>query len=253
MSTHQEFQEKGFTILRKLFSKEEVGQVKRDALSLFTLHLKEKNLWTSYDEPEMEKALYRFFREHQTCFINCGKHSQYLVSLFRLSADPRIIGSAAYLGKMKFPNIATKPVLYFNSRHLATKEIYYKVPSHQDAASMDCSSNAVVAWLPLSKITPELGPLEVVPGSHREGLLTSRVEESFGLVDKYSDPDFQAIDAEVGDVVFFSAYLVHRSGNNTSESIRWSSHFRIQDLEDPDFIKRGSPHPYIYKPIFKKD
>jgi hypothetical protein len=41
---------------------------------------------------------------------------------------------------------------------------------------------------------------------------------------------------------------IHRSGENTSNSIRWSCHFRYNNLCEPTFIQRGFPHSYIYKP-----
>jgi len=47
---------------------------------------------------------------------------------------------------------------------------------------------------------------------------------------------------------FFSTLLVHRSGNNVTESIRWSCHFRYNNLLDKSFIQRGYPHPFTYKP-----
>jgi ectoine hydroxylase-related dioxygenase (phytanoyl-CoA dioxygenase family) len=48
---------------------------------------------------------------------------------------------------------------------------------------MQGSLDSVVAWAPLADLTPELGPLEVIPGSHLDGLVTSEVVEGFGKVD----------------------------------------------------------------------
>ena len=48
--------------------------------------------------------------------------------------------------------------------------------------------------------------------------------------------------------LFFSSLLVHQSGTNMSSSIRWSCHFRYNNLLEPTFIARGYPHPYLYRP-----
>ena len=57
---------------------------------------------------------------------------------------------------------------------------------------------------------------------------------------------------EVGDIVIFSTMLVHKSGEITDDSIRWSCHFRYTDMLCPDFKKRGFPNPYSYIPTTKK-
>jgi ectoine hydroxylase-related dioxygenase (phytanoyl-CoA dioxygenase family) len=83
------------------------------------------------------------------------------------------------------------------------------------------------------------------------GLMTSSVVEGFGMVDRFKDGDFISVEMGVGDVIFFSSYLVHRSGNNSTDSIRWSANFRYNDVDDVCFIARKFPHPYIYKPADK--
>ena len=197
---------------------------------------------------QLEQALFRFFRDDVGRFANCGKQIQHLVSLHRLSLDARILDLLRGLG-LAFPNISTRPVLYFNSRHLATKEVYWRVFAHQDWRSMQGSLNSVVVWVPLHDINRSLGALEVVPESHRLGLLTTEVVERFGKVDQFADTDFQSIEVEQGDLLVFSSFLVHRSGTNSTDSIRWSCHFRYNDLADATFIERGYPHAYVYHPV----
>ncbi|NBU97565.1 MAG: phytanoyl-CoA dioxygenase, partial [Spirochaetia bacterium] len=41
------------------------------------------------------------------------------------------------------------------------------------------------------------------------------------------------------------------SGEIMDDSIRWSCHFRYTDLDSKDFIGRGFPNPYEYKPTYK--
>ena len=240
----------GYLHLRSFFHRAEIDALRRDAFRVFRHQIKADDGTTDLRESQgdCEQSLFRLFREDMARFANCGKQIQHLVSLHRLSLDARILDLLAGLG-LAFPNISTRPVLFFNSRHLATKEVYWRVFPHQDWRSMQGSLNAAVVWVPLHDIDRSLGALEVVPGSHRLGLLTTDVVERFGKVDSFGDRDFQPVEVEQGDLLVFSAFLVHRSGTNSTDSIRWSCHFRYNDLSERTFIDRGYPHAYVYHSV----
>lgn len=244
-----EFREQGSILLRDFFDRDVIESVRQDAKRVFLTQLLRHHLLTSGDVSEsvFEGALFNYFNLYFPEFANCGKQIQHLVSLHRLSLDDRIIKVLGQLG-IGFPNISTRPVLYFNSRYLAKEEVYWRVFPHQDWRSMQGSLDSVVVWIPLADVDISLGALEVVPGSHKMGLLTTEVMNSFGKVDRFGDQDFVSVEAKQGDALFFSSFLVHRSGVNITNSIRWSCHFRYNNLGEETFVERGYPHPYIYKP-----
>jgi phytanoyl-CoA hydroxylase len=243
------FQEKGFVRLNGFFTKEDVEAVRQDAKWVFLKQMTSGGFVTRRepDEREFESGMGRFFAEDMQGFINCGKTCQHLISLHRLSLRENIVRQLAGLG-VRRPNICTRPVLYFNSRHLAKSEAYYKSPPHQDWRSMQGSLNAIVIWVPLADVHKELGALEVIPGSHLGGLLESHEDEWYRRIEGLRDEKYQSIEVNAGDVLFFSSFVVHRSGNNVTDSIRWSCHFRYNDLEEPTFISRKYPNPYSYAP-----
>ncbi len=245
-----DYRREGYLHLRSFFPRGEIESLRRDALRVFEHQIRASDAAANLrgSEHDSEQALFRLFRQDVARFASCGKQIQHLVSLHRLSLDARILDLLAGLG-LAFPNISTRPVLYFNSRHLATKEVYWRVFAHQDWRSMQGSLNSVVVWLPLHDIDRDIGALEIVPGSHRLGLLTTEVVERFGKVDRFGDSDFQSVEVEQGDLLVFSAFLVHRSGTNSTDSIRWSCHFRYNDLAEHSFIQRGYPHAYVYHPV----
>jgi ectoine hydroxylase-related dioxygenase (phytanoyl-CoA dioxygenase family) len=120
---------------------------------------------------------------------------------------------------------------------------------HQDWRSMQGSLDAAVVWIPLATIKKELGALEIIPGSHKWGLLKSEMEDGYGHIrESVGEASAVPVEVEPGDALFFSALLVHQSGTNVTDSIRWSCHFRYNNLTDASFVARGFPHPYIYKP-----
>jgi phytanoyl-CoA hydroxylase len=245
----ESFQRQGFVRLNGFFSRQDVERVRTDAKCVFLNQMASRRFvgHADVDECEFERGMTRYFSEDPEGFLNCGKTCQHLISLHRLSLREEIVKHLIALG-VKRPNICTRPVLYFNSRHLAKSEVYYKSPPHQDWRSMQGSLNAMVVWVPLADVPPELGALEIIPGSHIWGLQDSREDEWYRRIDGLSDEQYQSVEINAGDVLFFSAFLVHRSGNNVTDSIRWSCHFRYNDLEEPTFVSRKYPNPYIYKP-----
>ena len=135
--------------------------------------------------------------------------------------------------------------MFFNNPRLAKQEFYWKTPPHQDWRSMQGSLDSVVVWIALVDVDVGLGALEVVPGSHRRGLLADRLLDGFGQTHELVDADFTSIEMHKGDALFFSSFLVHRSGTNVREDIRWSAQFRYNNLAEAAFVERGYPHSFI--------
>jgi hypothetical protein len=246
----KEYQERGFLLLKSVFRKEEIERIRAEAKEIFALQMLRHGLISSTEasEKEFETGMYKLFETDLQSFTNCGKHAQHLISLHRLSLDPRIVDNLHALG-LEFPNISTRPVLYFNAERLAKKEVYWRLSVHQDWRSMQGSLDAVVVWIPLVDIDKSLGALEVIPGSHRWGLLDADIVDGYGnLRESIDKSKLETVEIEKGDALFFSSLLVHQSGTNTTASIRWSCHFRYNNLREETFIRRGFPHPYIYRP-----
>lgn len=251
MDIASEYRRAGFVHLRGLFRPAEVEQIRAEAKEVFALQMRARGILPALDVPEaeFEQGMFRLFVEDLQTFSNCGKHAQHLISLHRLALDARITDVLAQLG-LASPSICTRPVLYFNSARLATKEVYWKLAPHQDWRSMQGSLDAVVVWLPLVDINRALGALEVIPGSHRRGLLPADMVDGYGNLREPLDTSAAvAVEVARGDALFFSAFLVHQSGVNATDAIRWSCHFRYNNLREPTFVARGFPHPYIYRPI----
>lgn len=245
-----EFREAGSVLVPGFFDPSEVEHVREEAKLVFLKQLKRHRFVSSQNvtEEEFAAALFRLFEHQHADFVCCGKQVQHIISLHRLALDERVTGALLELG-VEFPNINTRPVLYFNSRHLAREEVYWRVFAHQDWRSMQGSLDAIVVWVPLTDIDVSLGALEIVPGSHRFGLLEAKeVVNAFGRAEGVDDRDFVPVEVRQGDALFLSAFLVHRSGTNVTRSIRWSCHFRYNNLAEPTFIERGYPHSFTYRP-----
>jgi len=250
----REYRRHGFVVCRRMFGPEEIAGVHAEAKEVFAAQMRRHGLLPAGDvsEATFAAAMFRLFEIDLPTFVNCGKQAQHLVSLHRLSLDARIMAALDVLG-LGFPNVSTRPVLYFNHRRLATKEVYWRLSLHQDWRSMQGSLDSVVVWVPLITVDRTLGALEVVPGSHRWGLLAAEMVDGYGHIAEDTQARIgpgalQSVELERGDALFFSTFLVHQSGTNVSEAIRWSCHFRYNNLREPTFVARGFPHPYVYHP-----
>lgn len=247
-----EYRSTGFILLKDYFDPNSIRQIWSEAKLVFSLQMEKLGIFSLKnleDDQAFSQAMFLLFKKDTEAFVNCGKQVQHLISLHKLSLSEKILLTLKNLN-LEFPNISTRPVMYFNHPNLAQEKIYHTVFPHQDWRSMQGSLDSVVVWLPLVDIDKTLGALEVIPKSHKWGLVTDSIEYGFGKVELSQEnvDKFHSIEVERGDALFFSSFLVHRSGNIETEKIRWSAHFRYNNLLEAKFIDRKFAHPYIYRP-----
>ena len=146
---------------------------------------------------------------------------------------------------------------------------------HQDEFFIPSRDRSITtAWIALDDVAVENGCLQVIPGSHRAGVLypmrrhhnpdLDRAEEAYGF--PYSREDGIAVELEAGSVVFFNGYLLHGSYPNRSESrfrrsvqfvymsaeslLPWDQVMRGPTTRDyRDIIMVGGTDPYAYKGV----
>lgn len=124
---------------------------------------------------------------------------------------------------------------------------------HQDYQYNVTSLEAAVVWFPLTDIDENMGPLHIVPDSHRE-LLPVEYDASghvpgkgtthsvFRLCVDAQDMERRCVPLtgiRPGDVAVFDSLLVHRSGINTGPRARWVVNPRFGKLLDPSVVERG--------------
>lgn len=121
---------------------------------------------------------------------------------------------------------------------------YFGLRAHQDYPSVQGSLDGLVVWTPITDAGSDNFPLEVVPGSHRLGLVTDVEETRNG----WQIPDgklggFQPIEAKAGDVVFMSYFTVHRSGIE-GNGLRIALSTRFDNASEPTYVERAYPTAY---------
>ena len=246
----EQFKKDGFIIVKNFFDKAILTQIYTEARQIFAVQIK-RVVGVDVDidnRDEFEKAMFAFFEKDFPSFVNTGKQVQHLISLHRLGTDPSITSLLKEIG-YEFPIIGVRPAMQFNSRYLSKGGSHWKLGSHQDWRTGQGSLDSAVCWFPLVDCGADLGSLQIIPGSHRNGLLDAQGNGYLGTIkEELPEDKFVQTSFEVGDLLLFSAFLVHRSGENSTQNIRWSIQLRYNNMEEKTFQERGFPMPYIYKP-----
>jgi ectoine hydroxylase-related dioxygenase (phytanoyl-CoA dioxygenase family) len=124
---------------------------------------------------------------------------------------------------------------------------------HYDAAYTGMADSAVTCWLPMTPISRDMGPLKIIPGSHREiwkvrfrhDLLGQafagprRVEIANPDLEHFERRAIEAAPMEPGDALIFHSRLLHSSGDNKSARYRWICNPRYGDLADARLVRNG--------------
>lgn len=247
----REYLENGYAISRKLISGLVLDSVREEIQRLFEQQAKQCRIPadTSSGLDDFSRVAAGLFKADQTRYLAAAKLAQYTVSLHKLSLCDEILGVLHDLG-LELPTVSTRQVLHIMADSLRVQGGYHKTPAHQDWRSVQGSLDGIVVWVPFSDVGRDNYPLEVLPGSHRLGLLPS-TDDPFGhkvadgVVD---DKQFVPLKVSKGDVVFLSTFTVHRTGAKGGQNIRMSGSFRFNNAAEPTYIERNYPNPYIYRP-----
>lgn len=231
------YKKNGFLLVKNLFEPFEINSIKEKMRKVFCTF--------SQKDDSLENLAINLFNSDFEAYIGCCNICQNLIDVYQISIDKRIEEILHKIG-LKEICINTKPIVSFSSASTARDENYWKIPAHQDWPSTQGSINGVTCWIPLVNVSNELGPLEVSPRTHLLGFLNC-IDNGVPVLEKPNDYDFLPITMNIGDALFFSNFTIHRSGNNTSNSIRLSMHFRYDDFCEETFIKRKYPRHRIDK------
>lgn len=125
---------------------------------------------------------------------------------------------------------------------------YFGWGAHQDWSSSQGSLDQLVLWTPLMDVDKDFYPVEIVPGSHKLGVLPGDRQNANnrgalitiepGII---KEQDFVPVQMSRGDVLMFSGLLVHRTGTGTRKGLRIACGTRYDNLEEPSFVQRGYP------------
>lgn len=146
--------------------------------------------------------------------------------------------------------LLTVPFEKFQLRADRPDEGWSLLDWHQDYTYNMVSHPTITFWTSLTRTSFDMGPVEVVPGSHSAPLATELQErvnlqgrkgvKPVILSSERDSWDGRAVrfETEPGDVVLIHQFVVHRSGRNRSDRNRWSFQIRYGHLDNPSYYER---------------
>ncbi|MCW5680704.1 MAG: phytanoyl-CoA dioxygenase family protein [Xanthobacteraceae bacterium] len=173
---------------------------------------------------------------------------RYLVTLNQLASAEALTGVSRQLG-LQLPAVMKS----YNIRMDMPSEDNRLFHWHQDITYLLGSLNSLTYWIPFGPVGAMHGSVEVVSGSHKEGMLPVRYTRDgtppsnksmsptdLVLVNEPTE-NGEVVEADRGDLVVFSQFILHRSVPNRSDKVRWTAQVRHADLAEPEFVAAGYP------------
>ena len=241
----EKFRESGYFIAKSIISEKKINAVLETIFRIYFKYnpsSKLRDLQEPWNSDLFHEEIIKFRKSDPKRFSLLYDSTQTSVSLMELLTSELIAKYSANLLDTKNNELCiTEGMIRMDApgdkRNIAGW--------HQEISYL--RNNGLVIWIPLSDITPELGPLQVCPKSHHEGELkvvqnknlpgdvsTVSVDEvAPEYIAKYSIMD---VEIKKGDVLFFDTELFHRSGVNTSNRMRFSCQVRHAINTAEDFV-----------------
>jgi ectoine hydroxylase-related dioxygenase (phytanoyl-CoA dioxygenase family) len=235
----QEYNEKGFTIVKDGISLEAIEYLKTTAAALLIPELKKNNLPT--DDPLHAGfiALDHIDHKYVSRFFDTLKDTD---ALCNIVFNDKLISIAKEF--MNIPQEKGVYVPYHISRVDPPTDGRFLYKWHQESYYSMFGADQVQIWAPIVvPTTRQNGAMSVLEGAAKDGEIVHHIEKNEGGITqkciypeqvegKYTD--YRA-ELELGEVVFFHPYAVHRSNDNISKEVRYSLVAAYANPYDPKF------------------
>jgi ectoine hydroxylase-related dioxygenase (phytanoyl-CoA dioxygenase family) len=240
------YKRNGYCLLKGVIPSNLSTELLNDIHRLFSLQL---NRFKQVTEGERINSLSQdmklLLERDVQAYLAAARRSAKLVKLHQYLTHPSILNIVEYLN-FEVPTIVSEPVLHISSDELVIPNGYNGFETHQDWPSIQGSLDCIVVWTPLVDINKINFPLQVLPGSHLNGLYAGKISENLFEIDSklYDAGDYISIEASAGDVVIMSSWTLHRTGIEQSKGFRISCSTRYDNSGEPTFIERNFPCAY---------
>lgn len=237
------FNKAGFFIAKQAVDRGRLAEVVDEIRAVFCDQLKLTGVDAEAEQLSYGQAMKRLFDLDLKRYLYATSVLARLSGIARLLHSNAIWDSVQRLGIQRAA-ITSHPVTHLMSPDLQIPNGYYGLDAHQDWPALQGSLDVVVVWAPLVDIDAGMNALELIPGSHRLGLLQAIPSQNESVIDpqSYDEKDFIQIEVNAGDVVFFSAFTIHRSGKvGRTGFVRLACSTRFENLEEATFVDRGYP------------
>jgi ectoine hydroxylase-related dioxygenase (phytanoyl-CoA dioxygenase family) len=245
--TRLHYQENGFIIVKNVVPREYIHDLYHVIASVLHKHCPELPDFCKsepWKDPHFHNAMQQFRSEKPLEFGYLFDTVQTSAALWRLGTEHKLCKIASELMNDTETGLSITDMLL---RMDAPHDTRNKLEWHQDSSYFrqnDLGANGCVCSISLIDLTPEHGPLEILPGSHTVGRIdvTSSGKEDSVTSEQFHVPHniVQQFPVEhamlnAGDAIFFNFDLIHRSGFNSSNYFRFTAITRYHRMLTTDF------------------
>ncbi|WP_277640146.1 phytanoyl-CoA dioxygenase family protein [Wolinella succinogenes] len=241
----QSYDKNGFYVAKSLVSKEIINETVSSIKKHFDNQLKFLNQDIPNDVYESMKLLHKVDIERYKKTAGSLWRKMSLYNLLHHENIQSFVKENFGWNDIVIPG---GQVVHIQADSLKIPNGYFGLVTHQDFPSVQGSLDGFVVWIPLVDIDANRYPLEVIPGSHKNGILPSFENTNSAWEVKpecYNEADFVPAVCEVGDVIFMSNFTVHRSSQKGDERLRLACSTRYDNGDEKTFIERCYPSAYV--------
>jgi ectoine hydroxylase-related dioxygenase (phytanoyl-CoA dioxygenase family) len=252
--SRDEYKSSGYAVARNILPTAELQSINEEINELFVLQLRKLGLpaESGASRADFLSNASRLLQADVATYISTARITQMLPSVHRLMLSEPIMKLVTGLD-VGFPVISTRASIHIMSDDLKIPNGYHKTPPHQDWRSIQGSLDNIVLWIPTTSVSKNSHALEVVPKSHLLGLLPTSDHIMTQQVDdpRITEDMYVQIPVEPGDVIAFSSFTVHRTGELGDGLARIALSTRFNNAAEKTFVDHGYPSPYSY--TYRKD
>lgn len=224
---------KGYKLV-KINKQKKILNLRKKFLKIFNLASKLNN----YKYIDNDIDVYNLYKNRKDIWVAAYDQIRMLPDVNEI-IDNNFISLVSKKTGIKVPAFTSKPVV----RVCMPEDIGTgRAETHIDYPSHRGSTNAVTVWFPLQPTNQENGTLRIIPRSHKmktwTGSINKNTIERKDLSHEKYERMLESINVNTGQALIISQFLIHSSGVNLSDTIRFSIDFRLNDLSDKQFALR---------------
>jgi ectoine hydroxylase-related dioxygenase (phytanoyl-CoA dioxygenase family) len=248
----QSFQENGYLVLKNFYDSHLIHTLCEEIRSICLLLSTHHNIPVDGSFQKIYRTLIQNNPSLHGVIYDALKN---LPSFLRLVSLQRNVDLAAHLFGCCSSHIGIGARSY-GIRIDQPMDDIYMTDWHQDFHFHARSKKGLVFWTSLTDITQSMGPLQVLPGTHKAGpkmLIDYRndhlksgdytkianavkIEHIQDIIENGNVVD---VHTASGDLLVFDYHLLHKSSFNQSDKCRWTVQIRLFDFNDPWGIERA--------------
>lgn len=226
------FEENGYYHAKGVFSKDEVAELESSFDQIVNqLMTSGEKIDATWMGPEMKRI-----QAKDDIIIHTHNVQQFSRTWLNAMLHEKFLGVAAEI-------LGEDIVLHHSKLFQKPSEKGSPFPMHQDWSYFPTVNDTMIAGIiHVSNATDEMGCLRVYEGSHKLGrVLGSGGQNESEVLEQHPIEGAKVVEAEAGDVLFFSYFTLHGSMPNRSDKTRKT--VLVQMYAGDDRIEEGNQHP----------